>query len=286
MSDVWSPAELGFYSYRHSGLTENWLSGPYGLLHSPRDPIRVEQLPPALRQAAERVMLAGIRFDNTPRLQPVDFARCQSWEYAWLDADGTTIRAIPGREHGYPSAYEGLAHGHPELRVQPLPPRKPPEPPEDPAEVKRRLKAERATATRRPAARPSRRLEPDGSGKQPLTLDEALALVIAESEVKVLDETELTDSVAQLIRDGLSPAPEVMTDFTQALEVVARASEGQTEMPEDLFIALFTLIGMERYVGKWAEPDAKWRPGLVEVELPRALALVNKIAGLDPDEPS
>ena len=191
----------------------------------------------------------------------------------------------PRAGHGYPSAYEGLAHGHPELRVQPLPPRKPP----NPRRTRQRsspAKAERATAPRRPAARPSRRLEPDGSGKQPLTLDEALALVIAESEVKVLDETELTDSVAQLIRDGLSPAPEVMTDFTQALEVVARASEGQTEMPEDLFIALFTLIGMERYVGKWAEPDAKWRPGLVEVELPPALALVNKIAGLDPDEPS
>jgi hypothetical protein len=286
MSEDWSPAELGFYSYSHSSLTENWLSGPYGLLRIPRDPVRLEQLAPALREAAERVRLGGIRFDNTPRLQPVDFARCQSWEFACLDTDGTTIRAVPGRENGYGSVYEDLAHGNPGLRVEPPPPREPPEPPEDPAEVKRRLKAERATAPRRPAARLARRLEPDGSGKQPLTLDEALALVIAESEVKVVDEAELTDSVAQLIRDGLSPASEVMTEFIQALEVVARASEGQAEMREDLFIALFTLIGLERHVGKWAEPGAKWRRGLVEVEVPRVVALVNKIAGIDPDEPS
>ena len=286
MNEDWSPAELGFYSYSHFSLTENWLSGPYGLLRTPRDPIRLEQLPPALREAAERVRLGGIRFDNTPRLQPVDFARCQSWEFACLDADGTTIRAIPGREDGYRSVFKDFAPAYPDLRVEPPPPREPAEPPADPAAVKRRLRAERATAPRRPVARPARRVEPDGSGEQPVTLDEAVALVIAESEIKVVDEAELTDSVAQLIRDGLSPEPEVMTDFIQALEVVARASEGQAEMRDDLFIALFALIGLERHVGKWAEPDAKWRPGLVEVELPRAMALVNKIAGIDPDEPS
>jgi hypothetical protein len=286
MNDDWSPAPLGFYSYSHSSLTENWLSGPYGLLLRPRDPVRVEQLPAALREAAEQVRLDGIRFDETPRLQPIDFARCQSWEYAYLDADGTTIRAIPGREDGYHPDYAGYAQGYPALRVEPPPPREPPKPREDPKEARRRLLAERANAPRRPAARPARCLDPDGSGKEPLTFDEALALVIAESEVKIGDDDELTDSVSQLIQDGLSPSPGVMDDFIDALEVVARATEGEDEMLEDLFLPLITLINLRRYVEAWAEPGTRWRPGLIEVEMPRVVALVNKLAGIDPDEPS
>jgi hypothetical protein len=284
MKEDWSPAVLGFYSYSH-GRTENWLSGPYGLLQMPRDPVRVEQLPAALREAAERVRLDGIRFEETPRLQPVDFARCRSSESAYLDADGTTIRAIPGREDVYRSSYQGHAQERYGLRVEPPPPREPPKPKEDPVEARRRLMAERATAPRRPAARPARCLEPDGSGKEPLTFDEALALVIAESEIK-LSDAELTDSVSQLIQDGLSPAPDVMTDFIDALEVVVRATEGEDDLRDDLVVPLIILINLHRYVGAWAEPGARWRSGLVEIEMPRVVALVNKLAGIDPDEPS
>jgi hypothetical protein len=289
MKEDQSPAALGFYSYSHFSLVENWLSGPYGLLLRPRAPIRVEQLPPPLRAAAERVRFDGIRFEETPRLQPVDFARCQSWEFAYLDADGTTIRGIPGREDGYRTVYEGYVKRESGLRVEPPPPREPPKPREDPREARRRLRAERADAPRRPAARPTRYLAPDDDlDKKPLTYDEALERVIAEAEVKIGDDddAELTDSVAQLIEDGLSPAPDVMAGFIDALEVVARATEGEDEMRMDLAIALITLVNLHRHLGEAAGPDARWRPGLVEVEMTRVVALVNKIAGIVPDEPS
>jgi hypothetical protein len=286
MKEDQSPAALGFYSYSHFSLVENWLSGPYGLLQRPRVPVRVEQLPPPLREAAERVRFDGLRFEETPRLQPADLAPCQSSEFAYLDADGTTIRAIPGREDGYRSVYPGYVRRDTGLRVEPPPPREPAKPREDPREARRQLRAERAGAPRRPAARTARRFEAVGSGKEPLTYDEALALVIAESEVTLDDDGELTDSVVQLIEDGLSPAPDVMADFIDALEVVARATEGEDEMPSDLFIALLSLISLHRRVGEWADPDTQWRPGLVDVEMPRVVALVNKLAGIEPDEPS
>jgi hypothetical protein len=282
LKEDWSPAALGFFSYHH--LCLNWLSGPYGLLQRPRDPVRIEQLPAALREAAERVRLDTICFAEAPRLQPVDFARCQSWEYAYLDADGTTIRAIPGREDGYRSVYSGYAKD-PELRVEPPPPPKRPAPREDPREARRRLRAERANAPRRPASRPARRAKPDGSGVEPLNLDEALALILAETEnTETSDEADLTDSVAQLIMDGLSPGPDVMANLLDALEVAAEASKDSDDVRSHLLIAIMTLMMVERYTVKPGEPDTQWRAGLIENEIPRLAALLNKLAGLD-DEP-
>jgi hypothetical protein len=96
------PASHGLYEYSH--LTENWISGPYGRVARPVQPLHVDQLPPDLRK-----LIGGMRFDKlsfaeTAHLQPLDHTECVSWEAAWLDVTGTKVRPIPGREDDYADA--------------------------------------------------------------------------------------------------------------------------------------------------------------------------------------
>ena len=109
----------GLFSYSH--LTENWISGPYGRVRRPAQPIHVDQLPPRIRQAVKAMRFDTLSFADTPHIQPVEHAPCVSWESAYLDVSGKSIRPIPGREEDYASAYEELADMGENMHVQPPP---------------------------------------------------------------------------------------------------------------------------------------------------------------------
>jgi hypothetical protein len=93
---LWDPldqtrraARLGLYEYEH--LTENWIAGPYGVIH-PRHPIKLHQLPPEVVALAEWVRFEGLCFGETPLLQPADHVPCATWSAPYLSADGRTVR--------------------------------------------------------------------------------------------------------------------------------------------------------------------------------------------------
>jgi hypothetical protein len=113
----------GLFTYGH--LTENWISGPYGRERQPSRPIHVDELPPNVRQAIKAMRFDSLCFADTPHIQPVEHAACESWEAAYVDARYTTIRPIPGKESEYPGAYEFYARNHTELCVEPPPGKEP-----------------------------------------------------------------------------------------------------------------------------------------------------------------
>jgi hypothetical protein len=112
------PTRLGLFSYSHD--CENWISGPYSRTSRPARPIRLDQLPPNLRATFEQLRFPSLRFAETPTIQPVDHAPCESWGNAYLGVDGKTVRAIPGHEEAYREEYEGWS-GNAELVVEPPP---------------------------------------------------------------------------------------------------------------------------------------------------------------------
>jgi hypothetical protein len=94
----------GIYEYAH--LCENWISGPYGLERTPVAPIHIDQLSPRVRDQMKRLTFAQFCFADTPYIQPVEHAQCESWQCAYLDVTGSKIRPIAGREEDYARAYE------------------------------------------------------------------------------------------------------------------------------------------------------------------------------------
>lgn len=119
------PALRGLFSYEH--LTENWISGPYGRVRRPAQPIHVDQLPPRIRAAVQAMRFDSLCFTDTTHIQPIEHADCESWESAYLDVTGKIIRPIPGKENEYAEAYEELADlGEGEnMRIEPPPGRNP-----------------------------------------------------------------------------------------------------------------------------------------------------------------
>jgi hypothetical protein len=111
----------GLYTYSHT--TENWISGPYGRVARPAQPIHVDQLPPRIRDAVKAMRFDSLSFATTPHIQPVEHAECFSWEPAYLDVTGKHIRPIPGKEEEYAETYEELAEvaGEDEVQVEPPP---------------------------------------------------------------------------------------------------------------------------------------------------------------------
>jgi hypothetical protein len=113
-----SLARRGVFVYRH--ITENWISGPYGRAEVPERPVHVDQLPPSLRRHVKQVRFEGVRFAQTPYIQPLEHAGCVSWECAWIDATGRHIRPIPGKEEAYARAYrEYLGNQAEHYQVEP-----------------------------------------------------------------------------------------------------------------------------------------------------------------------
>lgn len=109
----------GVFSYAH--LTENWISGPYGLVRRPAQPIHIDQLPPRLREAIKAMRFDSLSFAETIYVQPIEHTECISWETAYLDVSGKHIRPIPGREDEYADAYEELADRDDNIEVEPPP---------------------------------------------------------------------------------------------------------------------------------------------------------------------
>lgn len=97
------PAPRGLYAYTHA--TDNWIAGPYVLEAKPAAPLRAEQLPEEVREAAVRF---DGSFDEAPAIQPMNVWPSEAWGAAWLDQDGKTVRPVPGREDDYPEDVEGL----------------------------------------------------------------------------------------------------------------------------------------------------------------------------------
>lgn len=93
-TDRITPETFGFYQYDH--LCENWISGPYGRITVPANPIHVDQLPPSLRQELKAVQF-DVNFAETPHIQPVADHECASWESQWLDVNGKD-HPMPGRD--------------------------------------------------------------------------------------------------------------------------------------------------------------------------------------------
>lgn len=93
------PARRGLYEYAHG--CDNWIAGPYQLVAKPDVPLKEGDLPAAVR---DRLARYGGSFDETPLLQPLAHWECESWEAAWLDTDGRTVRPVPGREEDYADA--------------------------------------------------------------------------------------------------------------------------------------------------------------------------------------
>lgn len=107
----------GLFSYSH--LTENWISGPYGRVRRPAQPIHVDQLPPRMRDAVKTLRFDSLSFAETPYVQPVEHTECISWESAYLDVTGKHIYPIPGKEEEYAEAYEELADMGGTIEVEP-----------------------------------------------------------------------------------------------------------------------------------------------------------------------
>jgi hypothetical protein len=113
-----SAADYGMYFFDH--LTENWISGPYGRQKVPGRPVHVDELPPDLRRRVKQVRFEGLSFRDTPHIQPVEVAPCESWESAYLDGSGRRIRAMPGKEDEYADMYDELSDDN-EFEVEPPP---------------------------------------------------------------------------------------------------------------------------------------------------------------------
>jgi hypothetical protein len=107
----------GLFSYSH--LTDNWISGPYGRVRRPAQPIHVDQLPPRIRDAVKAMRFDSLSFAESPHVQPIEHTECVSWESAYMDVTGKHIRPIPGKEEEYSQHYDELADIGRDVNVEP-----------------------------------------------------------------------------------------------------------------------------------------------------------------------
>jgi hypothetical protein len=87
-------ASRGLFAYTHA--CETWISGPYGRILVPTQPVHVDQLPPALRQHIKSLHF-DVDFSSTPYLQPLQHGEGVSMETHWLDRDGRTKHTMTHR---------------------------------------------------------------------------------------------------------------------------------------------------------------------------------------------
>ena len=122
---------FGLFVYVHSDRHDIFrysVSVPYARRRLPIRPLRAAQLPPDFRAQVERMRFASLCFAEAERIQPVDHIACQSWGSAYLDLDGTTLRAVAGREADFRQEFDPSNLG-PGYRI---------EPPGDPPATRRR----------------------------------------------------------------------------------------------------------------------------------------------------
>ena len=105
--EIWPDAKgAGLFDYEHE--QENWISGPYQRTAKPDKPVRLEDLPPDMRDKLKALRFNTLCFQETAHLQPVEHVKCESWQPAWLSLDGKNARPMPGHEKEYRDAYENL----------------------------------------------------------------------------------------------------------------------------------------------------------------------------------
>src|SRR5262249_5552642 len=101
----------------------------YLRIRTPSRPLRLEQLPVERREAISRIRFESVRFAEVDRIQPVAYFPCESWQSVYLDADGVTVRPMPGREAEFNAESWTAVPG---LRVEAPPPPAPDRPPSRP----------------------------------------------------------------------------------------------------------------------------------------------------------
>jgi hypothetical protein len=92
--------QFGFFLYGYAD--NNYLPvGKYDRQVAPTRPAHVDQLPPDVRADCKKVVLP-VAFAEAERVQPMAFFECAMWyrdsRHAYLDADGVTVRPVPGHE--------------------------------------------------------------------------------------------------------------------------------------------------------------------------------------------
>jgi hypothetical protein len=106
--DEWpDTGSAGLFNYEHE--TDNWISGPYQRQGAPDKPVRLEDLPPEVKQKLKDLRFVTLCFQETPKIQPVEHLTCESWEGAWLSLDGKNARPVPGREKEYREIYDNIS---------------------------------------------------------------------------------------------------------------------------------------------------------------------------------
>jgi hypothetical protein len=120
VADDESPERVGLFHYEHPD--DLCLSEPYGRRGRPRHPLRIDHLPADLGGLIAQVRFGTICFAESDRIQPVEHARCESYQAAFLSTDGVTVRPIPGKEDEFRKEYETYASLAPGLKVDPSPP--------------------------------------------------------------------------------------------------------------------------------------------------------------------
>ena len=119
-SDSMRKPQPGLFYYGH--LTENSISGPYGREMCPVKPTHFNELPADIRERLKWMRFDGLSFRDTPHIQPLEHAPCESWENAFMDVTGKRVSPIPGKEAEYAESYEELKDLEEEgVRVDPPP---------------------------------------------------------------------------------------------------------------------------------------------------------------------
>jgi hypothetical protein len=107
---------LGLFYYRHSHWTFA-LAGPYEREREPKQPVHVDQLPPALRERARQRCLKKMNFAHQELIQPLEQYACEFWNepVAYLCGDGKTVRPYPGNEEAFADFRKEFCELNPEV---------------------------------------------------------------------------------------------------------------------------------------------------------------------------
>jgi hypothetical protein len=91
-----SLARRGLFAYRaHARIN---IAEPYGQVFAPREPLRLDSAPGAVRDVLATRARLDVSFSSSPYVQPVGLIPCAVWgePAAYLAADGFTVRPFPG----------------------------------------------------------------------------------------------------------------------------------------------------------------------------------------------
>jgi hypothetical protein len=100
-----NPSALGLYLY---SCCEAQAAYPYGRVSLPKQPLRLDQLPPELQKKLVQVRFNDISFAETRYIQPPERVESSTWDGGYLSTDWKHYRANPGQEDQYKEIYPSL----------------------------------------------------------------------------------------------------------------------------------------------------------------------------------